>query len=181
MNSLRVLREQLKSLRMLYLLSVKHKNISAGREVYFGVGCEFSPTAKIQIKNNVAIGRHCQFGAQDLYIGSCVMIASYVGVVERAAHATNIVGAAFIETGPNAKIKTEVLPTIIENDVWIGFGAILLSGVTVGEGAIVAAGSVVVDDVPPYSIVASSKAKPISYRFDEDEILMHKERLSAKL
>jgi len=52
----------------------------------------------------------------------------------------------------------------VGDDCWIGFGAILLPGVTVGEGAVVAAGSVVTRDVPPYTIVAGAPARPIGER-----------------
>ena len=59
-------------------------------------------------------------------------------------------------------------PVIIDDDVWIGFGATILSGVTIGRGAIIAASSVVTHDVEPYSIVAGNPARPIKYRFSED-------------
>lgn len=59
--------------------------------------------------------------------------------------------------------------TIIGSDVWICTNAIVLGGVTVGDGAIVAAGAVVTKDVPPYAIVGGNPAKVIRYRFDEAE------------
>ena len=55
----------------------------------------------------------------------------------------------------------------IGNDVWIGHGAIILPGLTVGNGAVVAAGSVVTKDVEPYSIVAGNPAKEIRKRFPQ--------------
>ncbi|MGO4961220.1 CatB-related O-acetyltransferase [Jeotgalibaca porci] len=61
-------------------------------------------------------------------------------------------------------------PIILEDDVWIGFGTVVLSGVCIGKGAVVAAGSVVTKDVPPYAIVAGVPAKVIKYRFDQDII-----------
>ncbi len=60
--------------------------------------------------------------------------------------------------------------TIIGNDVWIGRSAIVLSGVSVANGAVVGAGSVVTKDVPAYAIVAGNPAKIIRYRFDIDTI-----------
>jgi acetyltransferase-like isoleucine patch superfamily enzyme len=58
----------------------------------------------------------------------------------------------------------------IGNDVWIGVRAIILSGVTVGDGTIIGAGNIVVHDVLPYSIVAGNPAKVIGSRFDPDLI-----------
>jgi len=61
-------------------------------------------------------------------------------------------------------------PTIIGHDVWIGFGATILSGVTIGDGAIIGACSVVVKDVPPYQIVAGNPAGIIRQRFKDEHI-----------
>jgi virginiamycin A acetyltransferase len=61
-------------------------------------------------------------------------------------------------------------PPQVGNDVWIGVNATILQGVKVGDGAVIAAGSVVVKDVPPYTIVAGVPAKVIKRRFDEDQI-----------
>ena len=59
---------------------------------------------------------------------------------------------------------------VIGNDVWIGYEAVILSGVTIGDGAIVAARSVVTRDVPPYTIVGGVPARPIRRRFDQETI-----------
>lgn len=61
-------------------------------------------------------------------------------------------------------------PVVIEDDVWVGFNAIILGGVKIGKGAVIGAGSVVTKDVPPYSIVAGNPAKVIKYRFSSEEI-----------
>lgn len=58
----------------------------------------------------------------------------------------------------------------VEDDVWIGFGATILSGVHIGQGAVIGAGAVVTKDVPPYCIVGGNPAKMIRYRFEEPVI-----------
>jgi acetyltransferase-like isoleucine patch superfamily enzyme len=60
--------------------------------------------------------------------------------------------------------------TVIGSDVWCGRGSWLLSGVHVGDGAIVAGGALVVKDVPPYAVVGGNPAKVIKYRFSEEQI-----------
>ncbi len=59
---------------------------------------------------------------------------------------------------------------VIGNDVWIGYEAIILAGVTIGDGAIIGARSVVTKDVPPYTIVGGVPAKPIRKHFPEETI-----------
>ena len=59
---------------------------------------------------------------------------------------------------------------VIGNDVWIGFESVILSGVTIGDGAIIGTRAVVTKDVPPYTIVGGVPAKPIRKRFSDDVI-----------
>lgn len=59
---------------------------------------------------------------------------------------------------------------VIGNDVWIGINATIVSGVKIGDGAVIAAGSIVTKDVPPYAIVGGNPAKVIKKRFTDDEI-----------
>ena len=61
-------------------------------------------------------------------------------------------------------------PIIVEDDVWIATNALILSGIRIGRGAIIAAGAVVTKNVPPYAIVAGTPAKIIKYRFDDETI-----------
>lgn len=70
---------------------------------------------------------------------------------------------------------------ILEDDVWIGVNSLILSGVRIGQGAIIAAGSVVTKDVPPYSIVGGNPAKIIKYRFSEEIIEKLKQLDLSKL
>lgn len=61
-------------------------------------------------------------------------------------------------------------PIVIEDEVWIGTNAIIMSGVTIGKGAMIAAGAVVTKDVPPYAIFGGVPAKLIRYKFSDDII-----------
>ena len=61
-------------------------------------------------------------------------------------------------------------PIVVDDEVWIGTGAYIFSSVTIGKGAIVAAGALVTKDVPPYAIVGGNPAKLIRYRFSEEII-----------
>ncbi len=61
-------------------------------------------------------------------------------------------------------------PIVIGNDVWIATNAVVLSGVTIGDGAVVAAGAIVTRDVPPYTIMAGVPARPVRRRCTEEQI-----------
>ena len=71
----------------------------------------------------------------------------------------------------NAVVKDpsiEVGDIVIDNDVWIGYEAVIMAGVHIGNGAIIAARAVVTKDVPSYTIVGGVPARPIRKRFDEE-------------
>lgn len=61
-------------------------------------------------------------------------------------------------------------PIVLENDVWVGYRAIIQSGVTISNGAVVLANSVVTKDVPPYAVVGGVPAQVVKYRFDQKTI-----------
>lgn len=79
----------------------------------------------------------------------------------------NILREQFANLEGNPVSKGDV---IIGNDVWIGFDALILSGITVGDGAVIGARAVVTKDVPPYGIVAGNPARLIRKRFDDTTI-----------
>lgn len=80
----------------------------------------------------------------------------------------------FEEWGLDAKNITDAWDRkgdiIVGNDVWIGYEAVVLSGVTIGDGAVVGARAVVTKDVPPYTIVCGVPAKPVRRRFDDKTV-----------
>ena len=73
--------------------------------------------------------------------------------------------------------RDKLEPTYIGDDVWIGTRSVIMTGVRIGDGAIVAAGSVVTKDVDPYTIVGGVPAKFIKMRFSDDDIKRHQKML----
>lgn len=104
----------------------------------------------------------CVLGA-GVELGRYVMLAPNVGIVG-ADHRVDVPGTPIIFAGRPALKKT-----VIEDDAWIGFGAIIMQGIVVGRGAIIAAGAVVTKSVPPYEIHAGIPAKKIGERFPDPE------------
>lgn len=90
-------------------------------------------------------------------------------------HNTALVGRAMYDV--TEKRERDDLDVTIEDDVWIGTRAIILSGVTVGRGAIVGAGAVVTRDVPPYAVVVGSPARIVRFRWDVESIQSHENAL----
>lgn len=70
---------------------------------------------------------------------------------------------------------------IIEEDVWVGSNVTILKGVTIGKSSIIAAGSLVIKDVPPYSIVGGSPAKVLKMKWNEDEIRIHNKFIESNI
>lgn len=103
----------------------------------------------------------------NLHIGKYVSIAQNVTFLLDVEHHTD-----HLMTYPfKAKILLYPQPEtfskgdiVIDDDVWIGYGATIMSGVHIGQGAVIAAGAIVVDDVNPYAIVGGVPAKVIKYR-----------------
>ncbi len=76
------------------------------------------------------------------------------------------------------KLPENDLPIIIEDDVWIGTGAIILKGVKIGRGSIIAAGALVIKNVEPYSIAGGVPATLIKMRFTNEEVREHEQLLN---
>lgn len=108
--------------------------------------------------------------AEKLTIGNFVSIAPGATFLLGMNHQINTITtyplySRFIEY--DRKDSTSNGEIIIEDEVWIGTNALILSGLTIGKGAIIAAGSIVTKDVPPYSIYGGNPAKLIKHRFSE--------------
>ncbi|KPF48718.1 hypothetical protein IP87_12405 [beta proteobacterium AAP121] len=115
---------------------------------------------RVSLGDRVYVGRYCYLDG-DITIGDCTMLASSVAVVG-GDHAFDKPGVPMIDSG-----REHWKPTHIGRDCWLGHGAVILNGITIGDGSIVAAGSVVLRDVPPGVIVAGNPARVIRPRFAE--------------
>lgn len=128
----------------------------------------FNYGGKITIGKNCYIGEGTNIWSGDkISIGNNVLISHNVNIVDTNSHELNSIERTdrytqLIKYGPwKDKGSIDTAPIKIEDYVWISFNVIILKGVTIGEGAIVAAGSVVTKDVPAYSMVAGNPAKVI--------------------
>lgn len=112
-----------------------------GKGSYFFRRCEFSWIGRITIGDHVSIGGCCYLdGRGTLTIGNNVNISSHVQM---------ITGSHLVD---DPYFKGTYLPIKIGDRAWIGTSAIILSGVSIGEGAVVGAGAVVTKDIPPYTV-----------------------------
>lgn len=169
---------KLKQLRC-QLLILNKNNITLGKTSTFGRGTVFYAPNQMIIGENVYIGKYCSLET-DIEIGNDVLLGNNVGLLGKYDHDFSYIGKS-IKDSPwigdsDYKFKGKGLKIIIENDVWIGYGSIIVSGVRIGRGAIVAAGSVVLKDVEPYSIVAGNPARAVSRRFDDEQIGEHERK-----
>jgi acetyltransferase-like isoleucine patch superfamily enzyme len=122
----------------------------------------------------VEIGSHCFIGentrissSSAVRIGDRVLISHDVNIFDNNSHSDSAMSRArhfeqiFSGGHPKTLLDVPTFPIVIENDAWIGFGAAIFKGVTIGEGAIVGACSVVTKDVAPYTIVVGNPARVI--------------------
>lgn len=116
------------------------------------------PGEGLVVGDHSNIGPYCYIGCSGhISIGNNVMISPRVSI-----YAENHVFDQIDTTIKSQGVKKEKV--VIEDDCWIASNSILLAGVTIGKGSVVAAGSVVTQDVPPYSVVAGVPARVIKNR-----------------
>jgi len=126
-----------------------------------GVVLSTSEKGRIRIGNNVYIGEYSVLTSnEEIEIGDDVLISPDNFVVD-FNHIYQDPERPIIQQG----IKTKKVT--IKKDVWIGSGCRILMGVTIGEGSVIGAGSVVTQDVPPYHVVAGNPAKTVKLRAQE--------------
>jgi virginiamycin A acetyltransferase len=140
--------------------------------------------ARIFPIDRVRVGKHsygmldvrtfCSDAGEKLIIGNYVSIADNVVFILGGQHqmknlTTFPIKACFTRIDNNIDSMSKG-PIIVEDEVWMGMGAIILSGVKIGKGAIIGAGAVVTKDIPPYSIAAGNPARILKYRFSTETI-----------
>lgn len=129
--------------------------ISLGDDVFLGVAPTLTASRSIRIGNKVMFGPHV--------------------TVLGGNHNTGEIGRFMFDVKEKRSFDDPGVD--IEDDVWVGASATILPGVSVGRGAIVAAGSVVTKNVPPYAVVAGCPARIVKFRWNVAGIVQHEERL----
>ena len=130
-----------------------------------------SPALATEPNGFISIGDYCFISgasiiaSTDIRIGNHVFIAGGVTIVDSNFHpmdpAARMIDTVLISTVGNKTMRPsfESLPVTIEDNVWIGFNATILKGVTIGEGSVIEPGAVVLKNVPPRSIVSGNPAQ----------------------
>ena len=187
---MQTIRSIITGLRDYYLVNFKWKKYNIGKNFHAGKNVHIWAKNNIEIGDNLYIGRNSTIEC-NVKFGNDILIANNVAFVGRYDH-------NYQEIGKTIRYSSQVRDkeynwkelnqtTIIENDVWIGYGSIILSGVTIKSGSIIAAGSVVTKDIDNYSIFGGSPAKKITDRFDnildleqhKNLILINKQKLQG--
>ena len=123
---------------------------------------------------NTAIGRYCCIGPDVSTIVGNHPISTFVSIHPAFYSTKRQAGFTYVSHEKFNEFKfldiNKQISVVIGNDVWLGASTRIMEGIRIGDGAVIAAGSVVTKDVPPYAIVGGVPAKIIKYRFDEKTI-----------
>lgn len=156
-----------------YIETVDENRIINGKKIG-----RYSYGVMKHVKNNYLkeIGSFCTIN-KDAKIGPINHPLSWVSTnpiiyrtIAEASGEEFITGILDLDQGVDTFKVNEEQPIIIKNDVWIGTNTLILPGVEIGNGAIIAGGAVVTKDVPDYAVVGGVPAKVIKYRFTKEEI-----------
>lgn len=138
-----------------------------GRNTYIGANSGLT---------NCLIGRFCSIASDVLVVSATHPSSVFVSTSPSFFSTLKQNGQTFVKKNKfEETLKLNDYRVVIGNDVWIGTKVIIKGGVTIGDGAIVAMGSIVAKDVPPYTIVGGVPAKVIKSRFTEEQISKLKE------
>jgi acetyltransferase-like isoleucine patch superfamily enzyme len=162
-------KELLKQIRAWVLVRFRYRGARVGRSFHVGKAVSIGPG--FVAGDFVYIGPHSQLPPR-VHIGNYSSLSARVAIVG-SDHQYDNPGVPVVFSGrPPSSVTT------IGQDVLVGHGAILLRGISIGNGAVVGAGAIVTKDVPPYAIVVGIPAKILRYRFDERERAIHEEMLA---
>ena len=144
------------------------KVLTHGDNLHLGARTRIWAPERVTIGNHVYVGKDVHIEA-NCEIGDYCLIANRVAILGRHDHDFSAVGFP-VRYAPWVGSRRFPSPyadekAVIESDTWLGYGAIVLTGVIVGRGSIVAAGSVVTKNIAPYSIAAGIPARVIGQRF----------------
>lgn len=167
------------ALKLSRVYSVR-KNVKIPIDAHIGIGTIIWAPSRIVFGSNVYIGKNCTIECNGT-IGNNVLIANSVGIVGKLDHDYRKVGISIRDApwvGNEKELSGEVC---IGDDVWIGYGAIVLTGASIARGTIVAAGSVVVGSTNPYEIVAGVPAKRVGCRYLRNEAEEHEKMIYGEV
>jgi len=169
-----MIKEIIKKIRIVFLTTFKYNFKTVGLNFYCGRSLSIRPNT-VTVGNNVFIGSYANLAVKELIIEDHVMLAPRVGIVG-GDHRFDVVGTPIRASG-----RDKEKPVLIKKDAWIGYNSTIMQGVTIGEGSIVAACSLVTKDVEPYSIVGGSPAIFIRKRFSkEEDIFIHSKMINGE-
>lgn len=168
----------LKALKRSYMWVLKSRFKSVGSRVVFDPMDRFSYST-ITLGNDIFIGSGACFSATEssISISDKVMFGPNVTIMG-GDHNIGEIGKFMYDI--KTKHPDNDLPVVINNDVWVGAGAIILKGVSIGQGAVVAAGALVNKNVPEFAIVGGVPARVIGQRFSKEDLCRHKQLLGIK-
>ena len=164
----------IKLLHDIFMQYVVWRRYKIGKNFHCGRGVFLWARNEITIGDDFYIGKYSIIET-NCRIGNGVIFANHVGVIGRYDHCYQEYGVpirlatSIRDRQYNWKGKNEI--TVFGDDIWVGYGATILSGINIASGCIIAAGAVVTQDTEPYFIYAGVPAKKIRPRFNYDEDL----------
>ena len=153
---------------------------SCGENVHIAEQCNFKGIGNISIGNGSSIGQGSVLWTTraNIVIEDKVFTGPNVTIIT-GNHRTNLIGKYMADVSDSEKEASDDEDVIIKKDVWIGANAVILKGVTIEEGCVIAAGAVVIKSTEPYGIYAGIPAIKVRDRFLADDLKLHLRAINA--